>query len=104
MMTKQRRTFFVDDILHMVMPVNESKDLKRKRSISSDERDKIEDNEEKISKKKFRYRESEYAQVVDIIGDDESTISDDSNNADDHSGKLIEKENDGSRFLNLSIS
>jgi len=81
-MTKQRRTFFVDDILHMVMP-NESNELKRKRSISSDERDKIEDID-KLTKKKLRYEQSDYAQVIDIMNDDdedddESTVSNDSN-------------------------
>lgn len=104
-MTKQRRSFFVDDILHMVMPrkeniqhANENGDWKRKRSISSDDGTKT---EEKIFKKKYRtqdpthddeddrHGESDYSQVVDIIGDgdDESCISDNSNNIDSHSGK-----------------
>lgn len=91
-MTKQRRTFFVDDILHMVMP-NETKELKRKRSISSE---KIEHNDQQISKKKIRYEQSEYTQVIDIMNDhendddddDQSTISNDSNNLDDSSGEI----------------
>lgn len=66
----------------MVMP-NESNELKRKRSISSDERDKIEDID-KLTKKKLRYEQSDYAQVIDIMNDDdedddESTVSNDSN-------------------------
>jgi hypothetical protein len=99
-MTKQRRSFFVDDILHMVMPMNKNThdngDLKRKRSSSSEDGNK---NEEEISKKKFRIHdddeedhndESNYSQAVDIIGDndEESCTSDTSNNIDNHSGKL----------------
>jgi hypothetical protein len=111
-MTKQRRSFFVDDILHMVMPINkntpnENDDLKRKRSISSEDGNKNEEDE--ILKKKFRSQnhgrnngdeeaendndESNYSHVVDIIGDggtgdDDSCISDNSNNTDNNSGKF----------------
>ena len=63
-MTKQRRSFFVDDILHMVMPINknthcsnENNDLKRKRSITSEDGNKNEkeEEEEEILNKKFPY-------------------------------------------------
>jgi hypothetical protein len=103
-MTKQRRSFFVDDILHMVMPMdkktsypNANEDLKRKRSISAEDGNK---NEEVLNKK-FRSQdeaednndESNHSQTVDIIGkgetdDDDSCASDNSNNPDDNSGKL----------------
>jgi len=103
-MTKQQRSFFVDDILHTVMPINkntpnENGDLKRKRSISSEHGNKNEEDE--ISKKKFRSQdekvdndESNYSQIVDIIGDgrtgdEESCISDNSNNVDNNSGKFF---------------
>jgi hypothetical protein len=93
----------------MVMPVNknihspnENNDLKRKRSINSEDGNK---NKEEISNKKFRPQhhgkndnddeedndnyQSNYSQAVDIIGngdvdDEESCISDNSNS----SGKL----------------
>lgn len=100
-MTKQRRSFFVDDILHMVMPRKESShtDSKRKRSISSEDANP---NEEEISKKKARIQdfnhndedehneESDYSQVIDVLGeeDNESSISDNSNNNDPLNGKL----------------
>jgi hypothetical protein len=101
-MTKQRPSFFVDDILHMVMPINTNtnNNLKRKRSINSKD-DKR--NEEEITNKKFRSYDandkSNYSQVLDIIGDDgageeESCISDNSNNIDDNSGKLFLCESD----------
>ena len=94
-MTKQRRSFFVDDILHMVMPVNknthspnENKDLKRKRSINSEDGNK---NKEEISNKKFRSQhhddeevndnyQSNYSQAGDV-DDEESCVSDNSNNS-----------------------
>ena len=96
-MTKQRRSFFVNDILHMVMPnANKNDDLKRKRSISSDDR---KTNDEEISTKKFRVQdlrkhdhhdddESNCSRVVDIEGDNESCISDNSNNVNNQSGKF----------------
>lgn len=82
-MTKQRRSFFVDDILHKVMPINndttsKNGDFKRKRSISSEDENK-----------KFRSNdETNYSQVVDIMGDEDSCTSDNSNNLDNDSGKL----------------
>lgn len=102
-MTKQRRSFFVDDILHMVMPRKEnlSNDGKRKRSISSED---AHPHDEEISTKKPRIQdlnhndeESDYSRVVDVLGrgeedeeeDNESSISDNSNNNDPHNGKLI---------------
>lgn len=100
-MTKQRRSFFVDDILHMVMPKKDNchTDSKRKRSISSEDANP---NEEEISKKKARLQdlrhddddehhdESDYSHVIDVLGeeDNESSISDNSNNIDSHNGKL----------------
>ena len=104
-MTKQRRSFFVDDILHMVMPKKENRqsDGKRKRSISSED---VHPAEEEITTKKARIQdlphddrneESDYSRVVDVLREDEddddddneSSISDNSNNIDIHNGKLI---------------
>ncbi len=114
-MVKQRRSFFVDDILHMVMPVDkntnysdESNDRKRKRSIIPEDDNS---NEEDSSNKKFRsYNhddkdddddeeeeeddndESKNSQLVDVLGDggtgEESSISDNSNSVGNNSGKL----------------
>jgi hypothetical protein len=98
-MVKQRRSFFVDDILHMVMPMNkntnysnEINDRKRKRSIIP-EHDNREDDDsigEDLSNKKFRsYNhedkdddeeededededdndESKHSQIVDVLRD-----------------------------------
>jgi hypothetical protein len=106
-MTKERRSFFVDDILHMVMPINkntscpnENNNLKRKRSIDSDDGNR--NKEETISNKKFRSQhhgkndhndeekddndESNYSQAIDIIrhsgvNEEESCTSDNSNNS-----------------------
>jgi hypothetical protein len=117
-MVKQRRSFFVDDILHMVMPVNknsnysnEIKDRKRKRPIISEDDNREEDDsiEEDSSNKKFRSynhedkdddeeeeeddnEESKHSQIVDVLGDggtgEESSISDNSNSVGNNSGKL----------------
>jgi hypothetical protein len=113
-MVKQRRSFFVDDILHMVMPVdktsnyfNETNDRKRKRSMVSenDRRERGEedddDDEENVEEdsttnKKFRScndedDESKHSQIVDVLGDggigEESSMSDDSNSVGNNSGK-----------------
>jgi hypothetical protein len=84
----------------MVMPINTNTNdnLKRKRSITSKDDNR---NEEEITNKKFRsYDKSNYSQVLDGIGDDgageeESCMSDNSNNIDDNSGKLFLCESDG---------
>ncbi|CAF2999649.1 unnamed protein product [Rotaria sp. Silwood2] len=113
-MVKQRRSFFVDDILHMVMPVNkntnysnEISDRKRKRSIipennNREENDSIEGN---LSNKKFRsYNneekdndddadnnngESKSSQILNVLGDggtgEESSSNDDSNSVNHYS-------------------
>lgn len=112
-MVKQRRSFFVDDILHMVMPMNkntncsnEINDRKRKQSITSEDDNREEDDsieENPSSKKKFRsYNneeedndndESKHSQIVDVLGDDaideESSVSDNdnSNSVGNNSGK-----------------
>ncbi len=101
-MVKQRRSFFVDDILHMVMPMdkntnysNEINDRKRKRSIIPDNHHREEDNsiEENSSNKKFRsYNdeddESKHSHIVDVGGTgEESSMSDDSNSVGNNSGK-----------------
>ncbi len=105
-MVKQRRSFFVDDILHMVMPMNnhtncsnEINDRKRKQSITSED-DSIEEN---TLKKKFRSYNNEdeendndkskHSHIIDILGDggigEESSISDDnSSSVGNNSGKL----------------
>ncbi|CAF1190755.1 unnamed protein product [Rotaria sordida] len=111
-MTKQRRSFFVDDILHMVMPIkknihcsNENNDLKRKQSINLEDGNRNE--HEQKSKKKFRFHnyeknnnkkeddndESNYSQIIDMMRDDntteeeeeESRLSNNSNNIDNNS-------------------
>ncbi len=114
-MVKQRRSFFVDDILHMVMPTDkntnysdESNDRKRKRSIIPEDDNS---NEEDSSNKKFRsYNhqnkdddeeeeeeeddndESKNSRLADVLGDggtgEESSISDNSNSVGNNSGKL----------------
>jgi hypothetical protein len=95
-MVKQRRSFFVDDILHMVMPINkttnssnEINDRKRKRSMTPDHNRKEEKSiEEEISNKKFRFYHNgeknddddddeeendndkfKHSQIVDVLGD-----------------------------------
>ena len=84
-MTKQRRSFFVDDILHMVMPKKENRqsDGKRKRSISSED---VHPAEEEITTKKAwiqdlphddRNEESDYSRVVDVLREDEDDDDDD---------------------------
>jgi len=111
----------------MVMPINkntpnENDDLKRKRSISPEDGNKNEGDE--ISNKKFRPQnhgtnnggeeeddndESNYSQVVDIIGDggtgdDDSCISDNSNSTDNNSGKfLILKKDSFDRIREVSV-
>jgi hypothetical protein len=107
-MVKQRRSFFVDDILHMVMPMdkttnysNEINDRKRKRSIipENDHRQEDDSVEEDSTNKKFRsYNdedddndESKHSQIVDVLGEggtgEESSMSDDSNSVGNNSGK-----------------
>jgi len=104
-MVKQRRSFFVDDILHMVMPMNnhtncsnEINDRKRKQSITSED-DSIEEN---TLKKKFRSYNNEdeendndkskHSHIIDILGDggigEESSTSDNSSSVGNNSGKL----------------
>jgi hypothetical protein len=99
-MTKQRRSFFVDDILHMVMPINKNTDCpnecKRRRSITPDDGNRD-------SNKKFRSQNHEeeqvdnnefkHSKILDILedggtGEEESCISDNSNSIDNNSGKL----------------
>ncbi|CAF0934638.1 unnamed protein product [Rotaria sordida] len=113
-MVKQRRSFFVDDILHMVMPVNKNtnysnqiNDRKRKRSIISEDNNKEENDsiEDDISNKKFRsYNnerkdnddddddengESKDSQILNASGDggtgEESSSGDDSNSVNRYS-------------------
>lgn len=109
-MVKQRRSFFVDDILHMVMPkektsnyTNEITDRKRKRSRTPDNEPKEEDEslEENSLNKKFRpfnhandrdddddddddgdHDESKHSQIVDVLGDGGGT-GDESSISDD---------------------
>lgn len=109
-MVKQRRSFFVDDILHMVMPkektsdyTNELIDRKRKRTPENDPKQHEDESvEENSLNKKFRpfnhednddddHDESKHSQIIDVLGDDgsgdESSISDDSNSVGNTSGK-----------------
>lgn len=114
-MVKQRRSFFVDDILHMIMPTNkntnrsnEINDRKRKRSITHDGDSKEEDDtiENNVLNKKFRLNnnededdngESKDSQLLNTSGGDgggtgeDSSTDDDSNSVDHFSGKLIFK-------------
>jgi hypothetical protein len=103
-MVKQRRSFFVDDILHMVMP--KTNDRKRKRSITPDNDNREEEEDsigEETSNKKFRsYNnheaenddddESKHSQTVDVLGEggtgEESSLSDNSNSVGNNSGKV----------------
>jgi hypothetical protein len=93
-MVKQRRSFFVDDILHMVMPITPDNDNRE------EEEDSI---GEKTSNKKFRsYNnheaenddddESKHSQTVDVLGEggtgEESSMSDNSNSVGNNSGKV----------------
>ena len=110
-MVKQRRSFFVDDILHMVMPkektsnyTNEPNDRKRKRSPENDSNEHEDESvEENSLNKRFRpfdhddnedddHDESKHSRIIDVLGDDgsgdESSISDDSNSVGNTSGKL----------------
>ncbi|CAF3724224.1 unnamed protein product [Rotaria socialis] len=106
-MTKQRRSFFVDDILHMVMPTNknencsnEKNDLKRKKSTTSedeshddddnDDNDDDDDDDDDDDKKEEDNNESNHAQIVDMMKDrgkvdEESYSSDNTNNIDNNS-------------------
>lgn len=113
-MVKQRRSFFVDDILHMVMPTakdiscsNEITDRKRKRSIIHNDEHKDDRIEENSINKKFRSfnnqikedddddddnQESKDSITLNISGDggtgEESSDGDDSNSVNNCSGKL----------------
>ena len=108
-MVKQRRSFFVDDILHKVMPAqmsnksNDESERKRKRSLTSedDERDaEAHGEEEENHKKKIRLfhqshdedDESKHSPLVDVLGDaradDESSLSDETSSVGNNSGKL----------------
>ncbi|UJR33041.1 hypothetical protein I4U23_020500 [Adineta vaga] len=101
-MVKQRRSFFVDDILHMVMPMtkntncsNDNHDRKRKQSFTSEDENREEEDdslEEETSNKKFRsYNndeeddndESKHSQIVDVLGDE--ATGEESSNSDDSS-------------------
>ncbi|CAF1484170.1 unnamed protein product [Adineta ricciae] len=87
-MTQQKRTFFVDDILHKVTPseetrpssANEKSQLKRQRSFDH--------QNEEISIKKCRAHE-DYSPVVDVIGDNDSYTSENSQNNDNHSDEEL---------------
>ena len=114
---KQRRSFFVDDILHMVMPMTkhtnyrkETNEHKRKRSSVAEDNDQDEDDniENDLLSKKIRsskddekhqrerdgdiYLESKHSRIVDGVEEDgtaeESSTSDNSNSVGLYSGKL----------------
>jgi hypothetical protein len=112
-MVKQRRSFFVDDILHMVMPThdntissNEISERKRKRSLTSDDEDKEAQVyvKEEASSKKFRSHvnqkshhhedhndELKRSPILDVLGDDgiddDSSLSDNSSSSGNNSGE-----------------
>ena len=112
-MVKQRRSFFVDDILHMVMPThdnaiscNEISERKRKRSLTSDDDDKVAQAyvKEEMSTKKFRPHvnqqshnhedhtvELKCSPILDVLGndgiDDDSSLSDNSSSSGNNSGE-----------------
>ncbi|CAF0970482.1 unnamed protein product [Adineta ricciae] len=90
-MTQQKRTFFVDDILHKVTPseetppsppssANEKSQLKRQLSLDH--------QNEETSTKKCRARE-DYSPVVDVTGDNDSYTSENSQNIDNHSDEEL---------------
>lgn len=91
-MTKQRRSFFVDDILHMVMPMNkpencsnDKNDLKRKQSATSEDDDRNEP--ERTSNKKFCLHNYERTNDnnVDDDDDDDNDKKDDDNDESNQS-------------------
>jgi len=88
-MVKQRRSFFVDDILHMVMPIdkntdcsNEANDRKRKRSILTDDQHQNEihphEDEEEEPTKKFRTFTRHHHHHEDDEDDDDDDLDDES--------------------------
>lgn len=105
-MVKQRRTFFVDDILHMVMPKDtdnksdEEPDRKRKRSLTSEDDERETeirtDDDESVTKKirlfdqEHENDDSKHSPLVDVLGDggadDESSISDETSSVGNNSG------------------
>ncbi|CAF1014128.1 unnamed protein product [Rotaria sp. Silwood1] len=99
-MVKQRRSFFVDDILHMVMPVNkntnnsnEISDRKRKRSIIPEDNNREENDsiENGILNKKFRSYNNE---EKDNDDDDDEQEDDDDNGASKDS-RILNVSRDG---------
>ncbi|CAF0988217.1 unnamed protein product [Rotaria sp. Silwood1] len=87
-MTKQRRSFFVDDILHMVMPINktihcsnDNNDLKRKQSINSEDGNR--DEHEQKSNKKFRFKN--YENNNNNNNDDDDSKKEDDNDESNYS-------------------
>ncbi|CAF4977464.1 unnamed protein product, partial [Rotaria socialis] len=88
-MAKQRRSFFVDDILHKVMPVNasctvESSDRKRKRSImpEDDHRKQNESIKDEILNKKFRSYNNDVKHDNDNDNDDDDDDDEDEDEDD----------------------
>ncbi|CAM4858930.1 unnamed protein product [Rotaria socialis] len=87
-MTKQRRSFFVDDILHMVMPTNknencsnEKNDLKRKKSTTSEDGNRDE-HEQILLNKKFRFHNYEKKKKKESHDDDDNDDNDDDDDDD----------------------
>ena len=111
-MVKQRRSFFVDDILHRVLPMVKTSDRsspindrKRKRSITSDDDDDggdghhQENTHEPLPTKKFRsyvhteknHEPSKHSPIVDVLGHngpgDESSFDNERSSFSNHSGE-----------------
>ncbi|CAF3415824.1 unnamed protein product [Rotaria sp. Silwood1] len=98
-MVKQRRSFFVDDILHMVMPVNkntnnsnEISDRKRKRSIIPEDNNREENDsiENGILNKKFRSYNNE-----EKDNDDDDEQEDDDDNGASKDSRILNVSRDG---------
>ena len=108
-MVKQRRSFFVDDILHRVLPMIKTSgcsppinDRKRKRSITSDDGDDDhhqENTHQPLPTKKFRsyahaeknHEPAKHSPNVDVLGHngpgEESSLDDDRSSLANHSGE-----------------
>ena len=76
MMTKQRRSFFVDDILQMTLPVKNNFNFfdghynKLKRKLSTYSHNDISNENDELSNKKIRYHCNEDNDCVDKGNDD----------------------------------
>ncbi|CAF2134375.1 unnamed protein product [Rotaria magnacalcarata] len=109
-MTKQRRSFFVDDILHMVMPTNknenrsnEKNDLKRKKSTTFEDGNRDE-HEQILLNKKFRFHNYEKKKKKSHDdGDNDNDKKEEDNNESNHS-QIVDMMKDRGRVDEESYS